>query len=46
MGLKEQCEVEEDSTNNGAADAANELENIEFWSWVTKIDIYCLIGIP
>ena len=35
MGLKEQCEVEEDSTNNGAADAANELENIEDTSLVT-----------
>lgn len=37
MGLKEQCEAEEDtvSQNNGAPDAANELENIEDTSLVT-----------
>ena len=37
MGLKEQCEAEEDSfqQNNGAPNAANELENIEDTSLVT-----------
>lgn len=37
MGLKEQCEAEEDNAtqNSGAPDAANELENIEDTSLVT-----------
>ena len=47
MGLKEQCEAEEDGISqiNGAPDAANELENIEDTSLITIYkEAICLLA--